>query len=356
MRGLRSSSPRSLTEQPDTQFLLLSEMLGNDAMQIQAAGGNTSAKVETSMWIKASGQWLRDARQGSIFTSVDYRSMRSDSRLGIYKDVSFYCESADVRPSIESSMHAILDYRIVVHTHPVMLMPYLIETDGKERLTPLLSELNWAWVDYARPGWPLTQLLLEVARAGTNVFLLANHGLVVAADSYAEIAALLADIERRVSINARVSPPANFDELNRVMASGWRLPKYSEIHSLGSDPRTFALLQGGIYYPDQVVFLGKNVPVMMNHQRIADVWNAACVNCAGPVAPFIVIPDAGILVRESISAAAEEVLLAHSRILQRVPLRAKVAALKTLEVDELLSWDAEKYRQQLDAERRIAGA
>lgn len=341
---------------PDVQFLKLSESLGMNSMHVQAAGGNTSIKLGRTMWIKASGQWLSDAGKQDVFTPVDHATMRLDFEQGHYKDVSSYSDAKNKRPSIEASMHGMIAHRIVIHTHPVGIMPYLIQSDGKDKLSSHLSGLNWTWVDYARPGWPLTRRLLDSATATANIFFLANHGLVVGANTCSEILSIFDEIERRVPQVSRASPAVDSEKLKAFVTSGWRLPGSLEIHALGTDPITLSLLRQGVLYPDQVVFLGKHIPLLSPGQTADDVWNAAQCSDLGSVAPVIVIPGVGVLVKESISLAAEEMILAHARILQRIPLNSRITSLASADIDELVSWDAEKYRQQLDAERRIAGA
>lgn len=53
------------------RLLVVSERLGRDPLQVQAAGGNTSVKRDGAMWVKASGTWLADARERDIMVAVD---------------------------------------------------------------------------------------------------------------------------------------------------------------------------------------------------------------------------------------------------------------------------------------------
>ena len=47
----------------------LSARVGADPLLVQAAGGNTSLKDGGTMWIKASGTWLKDAAARDIIRS-----------------------------------------------------------------------------------------------------------------------------------------------------------------------------------------------------------------------------------------------------------------------------------------------
>jgi len=48
----------------------LSAEIGCDPLLVQAAGGNTSIKDGSVMWIKASGTWLSEAMTRDIFVPV----------------------------------------------------------------------------------------------------------------------------------------------------------------------------------------------------------------------------------------------------------------------------------------------
>ena len=44
-------------------FLKYSKEIGSDATMVHAAGGNTSIKLDDTMWVKASGKWLMNAQK-----------------------------------------------------------------------------------------------------------------------------------------------------------------------------------------------------------------------------------------------------------------------------------------------------
>ena len=85
-----------------------------------------------------------------------------------------------------------------------------------------------------------------------------------------------------------------------------------------------------VYYPDHVVFLGVAVPTDMTTN-----------------APAIAVPGKGVLVRKDAKPAIEPMLRCLGEVFKRVPVGASLKALTTAEIDQLLNWDAEKYRQTL---------
>ena len=61
-------------------FRALSARLGQDPLQVQGPGGNTSIKADGVMWIKASGTELADAERQKIFVAVDRNAAVKEAR------------------------------------------------------------------------------------------------------------------------------------------------------------------------------------------------------------------------------------------------------------------------------------
>ncbi len=49
----------------------LSACLGRNPLLVQASTGNTSVKVEGTLWMKASGKWFAHADQDDFFVDLD---------------------------------------------------------------------------------------------------------------------------------------------------------------------------------------------------------------------------------------------------------------------------------------------
>jgi rhamnose utilization protein RhaD (predicted bifunctional aldolase and dehydrogenase) len=175
----------------------LSAALGADPLRTQGAGGNTSIKRDGVMWIKASGTWLADALAHDIMTPVRVEPLRKaiadgDPRAAAATDfVDSGANPSGLRPSIETSVHAIMPWPVVVHIHCVNTIALAVRRDGealvRERLRPHV-DVALAWAPYRKPGLPLAQAIADRLRSDTNVFVLANHGLVVAGEAVAEVA------------------------------------------------------------------------------------------------------------------------------------------------------------------------
>jgi len=186
----------------------VSAELGANRLLIQAAGGNTSIKADGVLWVKASGRWLAQALDEPIFAALDLPRLTAAMALG---DPA--CETCDafvradlsapgLRPSVETTLHAGLPQRVVLHVHCVETISNAVLEDGAARIAPLLDGLKWHWVPYTRPGFPLFQTITP----GADVYVFANHGLVVAADTLEAAVALLATVGRRLARPIQPAP------------------------------------------------------------------------------------------------------------------------------------------------------
>ncbi|WP_396626927.1 class II aldolase/adducin family protein, partial [Luteitalea sp.] len=117
------------------QLRTLSARVGADPLLVQAAGGNTSLKDEDVLWIKASGTWLRDAASRDVFVPVDLAALHEALRTGdpaadaCQPFVRTALNATGLRPSIETSVHALMPQRVVVHVHCVNTIAWAIRRD-----------------------------------------------------------------------------------------------------------------------------------------------------------------------------------------------------------------------------------
>src|SRR5574340_32996 len=275
--------------------------IGADIRLVQGAGGNISLKVEATLWVKASGTWLADARTRQIFVSVDLPAVRNALEASSEDFSSAVRDNSGLRPSIETSLHALMPQRVVVHVHSINALSWAVRRDGKSAVAERLRGLAWAWVDYVRPGLPLTRAVAEslAATPEASVLLLANHGLVVSGGSVEEAKALLNDVEARL-----MQPAAHVAEIRPLspraewLPPGSRLPANAMIHRL-AQVQSFGKWLSGALYPDHVVFLGDEIPVVSDKNvcSLGEILNEYpyCAAIAGE----------GVILGQKCSAGAE---------------------------------------------------
>ena len=304
--------------------------IGADAALVQGAGGNVSLKDGDTLWIKASGTWLAQATSREIMVPV------SLARLDLEAEdtspfVVAHANPHGLRPSIETSMHAVLGWRVVVHVHCVETIAWAVRADAEHALAAKLVGFDWCFVPYVRPGPPLTREIAARLRAGTDVVVLGNHGLVVGADSVEAAAARVALVQQRLRVAVRAAPIRH--ERARGDGdgdSGYRFAEDPVTHATALDPLRLALARRGSWYPDHVIFLGPGVS-----------------DCADG-RTMVVVPGVGVMLRADASAGAAALARCLADVTGRLDPDAALVTLTAEDEATLLGWDAEKYRQSLD--------
>ncbi|HKP23954.1 MAG TPA: class II aldolase/adducin family protein, partial [Dongiaceae bacterium] len=264
----------------------VSARVGRDMTLVQGAGGNTSVKEGDVLWVKASGAWLSEADKREIFVPVDLPGALRALGQGIEK-MPVADPAAKLRPSIETSLHALLPHRVVLHVHAVNTIAWASCIGVEQELAQRLERLAWARVPYRRPGLPLSQVVAEtLAQRKPDVLILGNHGLLVGAGDCAAAEALVHEVERCLHLSVRPAPAGDRAALEALCRGTDYRPASDEgCHRLATDPHSLAIVTKGSLYPDHVVFLGPAMRALSASERIADVIAAnAAAGLPPPVA------------------------------------------------------------------------
>ena len=317
---------------------------------LQGGGGNTSIKSESCIWIKASGKWLMNAKSDSIFIPLDHKIAMSDVKSGDdkFRASRVYSDNNELRPSIETAFHVMIPYNVVLHVHSINVLVWSVQKHGRSKLKNLLKGLDWVWVDYVKPGIQLSQEIeLNLKNKAPRIFILENHGLVVAGDNCSDAEVLLLEVDSRLAVPVRAICSLNSTKLlDLAREIDWFLPLYEDIHCLGLDSCSFKTLLNGALYPDHVVFLGVVAPVVYEGEDPTECllkYNKLH-KCSSN---YLIIEGQGVLVSSSISLAEQEMLLCLANLMMRLTSNEELRYLTNNEVMELVDWDAEKYRKEL---------
>lgn len=313
---------------PDADFRKLSARIGQDPLQVQGPGGNTSFKDGAAMWIKASGTELANGEDPSIFVAVDRQAALAEA--GGAGDGTCAATVLDptntMRPSIETTFHALFDWKVVAHTHSVATLSHAVTPEGRAVAKAKLAGLPVAFAPYRKPGLPLTAAIQAAITAETQVVVLENHGLICAASSVAECDALIRDVEARLAMPVLIEPDFGMPDSPAPDGYVWS----QEAAALELHPRLQALALAGSYWPDHVVFLGPALPTSTHSG-----------------APVVLVPDVGVALKTDATAAQKAMLICLRDVLSRLPEDWEPEAIGGEAEAELLNWDAEKYRQAL---------
>jgi rhamnose utilization protein RhaD (predicted bifunctional aldolase and dehydrogenase) len=318
----KDMSPESRSE--FERLVELTARVGSDPLLTQASTGNISIKVDGEMWIKASGRWMGTALRDNIFIPLHLRGVNRCLRAGTNPAERF------AGASIETAMHAAMPQRVVLHAHCVNAIAWAVRADGFSQLQLRLQGLRWQWLPYLPSGLPLARGIEEALKRSphTDLFVLANHGLLMAAEDVPGLENLLAEVRRRLNISRRFAHPADYTLLAEISAdSQWQLPDNDEIHALGTDPTSRKIVSEGILFPCQMIFSGGRG--LQAFQPVSYGWQLD-LHDGNP--PFLIIAKCGVLVSTDIGPAGLAMLSGLANVVQRLSPSAPIRYLTEAEI------------------------
>lgn len=323
------------------QLREVSARIGGDPLLTQASTGNTSIKLDDVLWIKASGRWLADAKHEDILVPLDLREVKRYMSQQIDPAEIYACAS------IETSMHAVLPHRVVLHVHSVNTVAWAVRQDARQQLQRHLDGLRWRWVPYVPSGLPLAQEIESVLSASVdaNVLVLGNHGLVIAADTCEEVTRLLSDVERRLAIRPRLANAPDCDALGKIAEdSTWRLPEDDNIHALATDRASQCILAGGILFPCQSILSNSISPEMFR----AVPWHFSSEQYDNfyRTRPFLMIEGRGVIVKKDINSSQRAIMSGLAQVVQRINTSAPIHYLSDEQVEYSARTIASRYLEK----------
>lgn len=191
-------------------LISISQFYGSDNRFVIAGGGNTSYKNAEKIWVKASGSSLATITEDG-FTVLDrsllnqiskktYSSDVAEREEQVKNDLAAATLTKGKRPSVETSMHNVMNYAYVVHLHPTLVNGLMCSQSAENELKKLFGE-KALFVEYTDPGYVLFKKVddkIREYRAKFNeepqVIWLQNHGVFVAADTIEKIKCIYSEI------------------------------------------------------------------------------------------------------------------------------------------------------------------
>jgi rhamnose utilization protein RhaD (predicted bifunctional aldolase and dehydrogenase) len=315
----------------------LSARVGSDPLLVQASNGNTSIKLDGILWIKASGKWLAHAMQEEMLVPLELAEVKESIRTGA-EIASRYAQKDELRPSIETAMHALLRHRVVIHVHSINAIAWAIRVNGPDQLRERLAGLHWQWIPYAASGIPLAQEIEKAVATApeTDVLILGNHGLVVCGQDCHTAEKLLREVERRLAIVPRRFPKPDAAVLALIARfSKWQFPDVDSLHALGTDAVSRKILKGGVLYPCQAIFLGQTVPLFPPVVVLSKFTERLSGKDGTP--PFVAVERSGVMLNEKMTSAERATLIGLVQVTLRTDESARLRYLKGTEVTDALS-------------------
>ena len=211
------------------ELIEISRHYGNDTAYVIAGGGNTSFKDDERIWIKASGIPLAGISEGGFVClsrqklgEMEENTYSEDSVLReeqVKSDMQRAIISPEnLRPSVETSLHNLIDYAYVVHTHPTIINAVMCANDAQQEVEERFGS-DALYVEYTDPGYILFKKLQAEIRtyrksygSEPKIIFLQNHGIFVGANSPSEVKDIYKSIESRISEGKDLELPSGMME------------------------------------------------------------------------------------------------------------------------------------------------
>jgi len=341
------------------KLINVSAKLGRDPLQVQGPGGNTSIKRDGAMWIKASGTWLAEATERDIFVPVHAKAFAEAVRTrkpgaGNTRDFAAKVENAPPHhASIETCVHAVLDWPVVLHTHCVETIAVAVRENAEMLTSAALSDLEAVFIPYIKPGLDLAHSILERTNPKTRVLVLGNHGLVATGNTVDEAETLLLEVSRRLSkLNDHEIQPAHCTIAPDALGSDWMASPSLRTQAVAFTEHLIEKLQANTLYPDHLIFLGPGCAIAEPGESVHQAAERASAGDASR--KLVLVPGHGVAIPKDSTPATLALANGFGEIITRIPKDAELTYLTKTQEDELINWDAEKLRQELNKKAETA--
>lgn len=196
------------------ELVRISQFYGADKEFVIAGGGNTSYKSDDKIWVKASGVYLAGIdEKGFVCMSRDLLNKISSATYSndpvkreaeVKKDLEKARIYDNKRPSVETSLHNLLNFPFVVHTHPTVVNAMLCSKEARKKSIELFGN-DILFIEYIDPGYTLFKKIEKELNKYKSIFgkepsviFLQNHGLIVGGKDFGEISIITSKIISKI--------------------------------------------------------------------------------------------------------------------------------------------------------------
>lgn len=363
--------PRDLDD-----LVRISSYAGGDIRLAQGGGGNTSVKSADGsfLWIKASGFRLAEVTRSGGWLGVSLEQLNSQRRDPTLealppreahevstKRVQEAASDARLRPSLETSFHAWLPDRLVLHTHSIWANCFSCMVGGRNLLE---ESFPVEWIAYQTPGYLLGKAIAASdasSKSRMHSYLLENHGWITTGERPEEAITRHEAIRPRAELifgplpdHTQESPP---EEEITAWAADWARLAAKAGYAITACPAARDILRTaeedcparGALVPDDVVYGIHAVERVAGGVSAANWFNRGEINTRMRI---VWLEGQGfVLIGPSKKAihTMEENLLANVLLHRMIPRVGRVQPLPADEIDYLGSMDSEKYRRDVAA-------
>ena len=324
-------------------FINITEKIGRDINLVQGPGGNISVKSNGFMYIKASGEKMSNAKNKNIFVKTDHNKILSSLEKNEPDPIKNSWEKSSLmRPSIETTMHALMPHKYVLHVHCVNTLSWVIQKNYQKKINIFLKGINWKSVPYKKPGLNLSHEIKKIIKESiVDVILLENHGIVAGSESAENVFEIIKSISEKLYISELNKKKIDLEKFHKYLScSEYKLPKNEYIHQIAFSKIHSLIATKGDLFPDQTVFLENGLMIINSVEELIILSKLRANKL-----PVVLIPNMGIIIPKTFKEVNEDTLVGLSMIISRLPKDASINYLSKKERNELINWDLEIQRK-----------
>lgn len=358
----------------------VSRFYGVNKEFVIAGGGNTSFKNNDYLWVKASGVYLSNINpDGFVCLSRDklkiiytkkYSTNSQKREAEVKNDLnSAMVSESGKRPSVESSLHDIINYPFVVHTHPTLVNALLCSKNARSLSGKLFGD-DILFIEYIDPGYVLFKKVSdELVRyrklkgCDPKIILIENHGIFVSGETTREIKDIYQHIEDTILSEITLDLPANncrpFDTTIRKIAVKFinnNKACYTDtvssdlVSEFIRDKTSFKEVEKA-FTPDHMVYSKSRYLFVDDSDEVKALKEITDFNKKfGYYPKIIAIKNKGLLIieeNESALAVVRELFLNMMKISFYARSFGGSKPLSNKHIAFIENWEAENYRKQM---------
>lgn len=360
------------------ELVRFSNFYGSNKELVLAGGGNTSAKSDGYLFVKASGCSLAGIDK-SGFVKIDLSLVEKifekeypaddDAReAAAFGDLmAARATGEEKRPSVETSLHALFPQTFVLHLHPALVNGLACAVKGKVFADEIFAG-EYIWVDSCKPGYILAKLcqnlILDYEKSkgkSPQIILLQNHGIFFAADSLEELESLvnttLAALKAKVKFFPTLGEEKEPDPKALTLIEG--LKRFGALKGeavycanditgrfLKSKEATEVLMLP--FTPDHIVYCGA-YPLYVSHESTLEKDYEAYLAQNKTEPKIIIIEACGFLAlgkNEKAALTVRDVFIDAMKIALYSENFGGPDHMTQELIDFIINWEVESYRQK----------
>lgn len=370
------------------ELIEISQFFGKDKRYVIAGGGNTSYKNNEKIWVKASGSSLASISEEGFavldreilnrMSDKTYSTNAAEREEQVKNDLAEATLTKGRRPSVETSMHNVINFPFVVHLHPTLVNALMCAQNAESLLFEIFGKKQ-VYIPYTDPGYVLFKKVEEEIisfrrkfNEEPKVIWLQNHGIFVAAETIEEIKVIYSDIltklESKLTQLLPTSDRATCSLVDktvpaiRMMVSGdgmktLRVRKnelmkyfYDSFENQKDISRPFT--------PDAIVYCKSNY-IFINEEKAEDILAVAQKEIPAFTAKFgyqpkvLLIKGVGLVAIGDHPAQCDTILDVFEDAMQIAFLSNSFAGAHPMtqeQIDFIDNWEVENYRRSIGAQ------